>query len=76
MARLRYLPAGAYYEIPARSLRAARVENLFMGGKTISADVDAIASARVMGCCLATGAAAAQLAAQFLQSARAHASLI
>jgi len=69
-SRLRYLQAGKHYEIPARSLRAARVENLFMAGKTISADVDAIASARVMGCCLATGAAAAKLAAQYLHRER------
>jgi len=66
--RFKYPPAGASYEIPARSLRAARVENLFMAGKTISADVDAIASARVMGCCLATGAAAGNLAADYLKS--------
>lgn len=66
--RFKYLPAGANYEIPARSLRAARVENLFMAGKTISADVDAIASARVMGGCLATGAAAGNLAADYLKS--------
>ena len=70
VARYRYLPAGTHYEIPARSLRAARVENLFMAGKTISADVDAIASARVMGCCLATGAAAGVLAADYLNSSR------
>ncbi len=69
VARLRYLPAGAHCEIPARSLRAAGIENLFMAGKTISANVDAIASARVMGCCLATGAAAGNLAAAFLKSA-------
>lgn len=69
VARFRYLPPGISYEIPARSLRAARVENLFMAGKTISADVDAIASARVMGCCLATGAAAGVLAANYLDSA-------
>lgn len=68
VARFRYLPAGTHYEIPARSLRAARVENLFMAGKTISADVDAIASARVMGCCLATGAAAGVLAAKSVNS--------
>ncbi len=66
--RFKYLPAGASYEIPARALRAAAVENLFMAGKTISADVDAIASARVMGCCLATGAAAGNLAAASLKS--------
>ena len=68
--RFRYLPEGTHYEIPARSLRAARIRNLFMAGKTISADLDAIASARVMGCCLATGAAAGQLAAEYLESAR------
>ena len=68
--RYNYLPPGAHYEIPARALRAANVANLFMAGKTISADVDAIASARVMGCCLATGAAAGVLAADFLNSSR------
>ena len=68
IARFRHLPQGTHYEIPARSLRAARIENLFMAGKTISADVDAIASARVMGCCLATGAAAANLAVAHLES--------
>jgi hypothetical protein len=66
--RLRYLPPGEHYEIPARSLRAAKIKNLFMAGKTISADVDAIASARVMGCCLATGAAAGILAVNYLDS--------
>jgi hypothetical protein len=60
--KLRYLPPGEFHEIPARSLRAAKIKNLFMAGKTISADADAIASARVMGCCLATGEAAAKLA--------------
>jgi hypothetical protein len=67
--KLRYLPKGAYYEIPLRSLRAQGTQNLFMAGKVISADVDGIASARVMGCCLATGAAAGHLAAEWLASA-------
>jgi len=71
IARYKYLPPGTHYEIPARSLRAAKVENLFMAGKTISADADAIASARVMGICLATGAAAGNLAASQLESAHA-----
>jgi hypothetical protein len=66
--QLRYLPQHAHYEIPARCLRAASIQNLFMAGKTISADVDAIASARVMGCCLATGAAAGKLAADWIHS--------
>ena len=67
VVRYQYLPPGAHYEIPARSLRAAKINNLFMAGKTISADVDAIASARVMSCCLATGATAGNLAAGQLQ---------
>jgi hypothetical protein len=64
---LRYLPPNDYYDIPAGSLRAANTENLFVAGKSLSADVDAIASARVIGCCLATGAAAGSLAARSLQ---------
>jgi predicted NAD/FAD-dependent oxidoreductase len=68
VARFKYLPPGTHYEIPARSLRAAGWSNLFMAGKTLSADVDAIASARAMGCCLATGAAAGVLAARSLES--------
>jgi hypothetical protein len=68
VVRFKYPPPGTRYEIPARALRAAPIENLFMAGKTISADADAIASARVMGCCLATGAAAGNLAADYLKS--------
>ena len=66
--KVRFLPPNEFYEIPARSLRAATIKNLFMAGKTISADADAMASARVMGCCLATGDAAAKLAAEFVSS--------
>ena len=65
--KVRFLPPGEFYEIPASSLRAAEIKNLFMAGKTISADADAIASARVMGCCLATGEATAKLAVQSLK---------
>jgi hypothetical protein len=68
--RVRYLPPGCDYDIPARSLHCASLANVFMAGKTISADADAIASARVMGCCLATGEAAARLAARPADSAR------
>jgi len=69
-ARFRHLQPGTHYEIPARALHAAKVENLFMAGKTLSADVDAIASARVMGCCLATGEAAGHLAARYVESTK------
>jgi hypothetical protein len=68
VVRFKYLSPGSHYEIPVRALRAATVKNMFMAGKTISADVAAIASARVMGICLATGAAAGNLAATWLKS--------
>src|SRR6202012_5657791 len=42
--KLRWLPSGEHYDIPAGSLRAVGLQNLFMAGKTISADADAIAS--------------------------------
>jgi hypothetical protein len=72
VVKFRYLPPREHYEIPARSLRSAHLSNLFMAGKTLSADADAMASARVMGCGLATGAAAGQLAVASLESARAR----
>jgi hypothetical protein len=72
VVKFRYLPPDDFYEIPARALRSAHLSNLFMAGKTLSADADAIASARVMGCGLATGAAAGQLAVASLESARAR----
>ena len=59
---LGYLPEGKCYDIPAGALQARDYENLLMAGKTLSADDDAIASARVIGCCLATGEAAGRLA--------------
>jgi hypothetical protein len=68
VVRFNYLSPGTHYEIPARALQAATVKNLFMAGKSISADVDAIASARVMGICFATGAAAGHRAASLLNS--------
>lgn len=59
---VRYLDEGQYYEIPEQALQSSVVNNLFMAGKSISADSGAIASARVIGSCLATGEAAARLA--------------
>lgn len=59
---LGYLPEGKCYDIPAGALQARDLKNLYMAGKTLSADDDAIASARVIGCCLATGEAAGWLA--------------
>lgn len=50
------------YAIPSGCLQSAEYENLFFGGKTISADEKAISSARVMGTCLQTGYAAGRMA--------------
>jgi len=50
------------YAIPSGCLQSADYENLFFGGKTISADEKAISSARVMGTCLQTGYAAGRMA--------------
>jgi hypothetical protein len=52
-----------YYEIPSGCLTSDRLENLFFGGRHISADDKAIASARVIGTCMQTGYAAGALAA-------------
>ena len=62
-----YPAGGQYYEIPRRCLQSVDIENLFMAGRSISADSGAIASARVIGCCMATGEAAGKLAAQSLR---------
>ncbi|MFH2064253.1 MAG: FAD-dependent oxidoreductase [Pseudomonadota bacterium] len=61
-----YLPEEASYDIPERCLRVPGVDNLFTAGRTISADDDAIASVRVIGCCLATGESAGNLAVRFV----------
>jgi len=64
---VQYPPSGDFYEIPEKSFRSIDFDNLFMAGKSISADPDAIASARVVGCCLATGEAAAKMAVKGLR---------
>lgn len=63
---MEYLPADDYYLIPAGCLISSRVENLFFGGRNISASSKAIASARVIGTSLGTGFAAGELAAGFV----------
>ena len=64
--KFQYIDPGQYYEIPAGSLAAQCLDNLFVAGRCISADDKAIASARVVGACLATGEAAAALGEKVL----------
>lgn len=58
-----YFALDDYYDIPADALQSAHLDNLFFAGRNISADEDAVASARVIGASLATGYAAGRLAA-------------
>ncbi len=59
-------PAG----IPAGCLQNALVPGLFFAGRCLSADHEALASVRVMGTCMATGQAAADLALKHAQNHR------
>jgi hypothetical protein len=60
--KMEYFAADQGYSIPADCLISNTVDNLFFGGKNISATAKAIASARVMGTALQTGYAAGKIA--------------
>lgn len=60
--KMQYLKQEEYYQVPSRCLQSNTIINLFFGGRTISADDEAIASSRVMGTCLQTGYAAGCMA--------------
>jgi glycine/D-amino acid oxidase-like deaminating enzyme len=61
-----YPPQGRHYDIPPDALRSATIENLLAAGACLSATSDAMASIRVSGICMATGAAAGRLAASIV----------
>jgi glycine/D-amino acid oxidase-like deaminating enzyme len=52
------LPDGGYYQFPLRALRPRGLRNVWVAGRCISADHDALASTRVMAPSLALGQAA------------------
>ena len=54
----RWLDAGAFYQVPYRSLVAAGVDNLLLAGRCISATHEALASTRVIAPSMAQGEAA------------------
>jgi hypothetical protein len=60
---MQYFAMNDYYQIPAGCLQSASLSNLYFAGRHISATNIAIASARVIGTCLATGFAAGKMAA-------------
>lgn len=57
-----YFAMEDHYDIPVGCLQSAQLDNLFFAGRNISASDEAIASARVIGTCLATGYAAGRMA--------------
>ena len=60
---VRFVKAGAAYDIPYRCLVPQEIENLLVAGRCISADHVAIGSTRVMAPCMAMGQAAGLAAA-------------
>lgn len=61
---MEYFAYNDYYDITAQMLSSNQLNNLYFGGRNISADDSAIASARVIGICLQTGYAAGVMASQ------------
>ena len=59
-----YPPKGDWYDIRYGCLVPKNIDNLLVSGRCISATLDAMAGARVMGTCLAIGQAAGTAAAQ------------
>jgi len=67
--RYTYLNNGeVYYEIPEGCLISNTISNLLCAGRTISVTRRALASTRVMGCCMALGEAAGRLASIMIHS--------
>ncbi len=58
-----YFSLDDYYDIPAEVLQSNKISNFFFAGRNLSATDKAIASARVIGTCLATGYSAGVMAA-------------
>lgn len=53
-----FIGGDGFFDIPAESIRAAEITNLWLAGRTIGADRAAFSSLRVMGTAFATGQAA------------------
>ena len=63
-AQYEYLADGEWYDVPLGCLQSGAIKNLFMAGRCLSGTSEALGSARVIGTCLATGAAAGREAAR------------
>ncbi|WP_231881846.1 FAD-dependent oxidoreductase [Anaerosporomusa subterranea] len=67
LAAYEWILNDSYYDIPLRSLKNKGLSNLWGAGRTVSCDLIAFASVRVMGTAFATGHAAGVAAALFAQ---------
>jgi hypothetical protein len=74
-AELTWFAADDHYDITPGMLRSPHFNNFYFAGRNLSADDRAIASARVIGTCLATGYAAGVLAAGHSMDATEYASI-
>jgi hypothetical protein len=63
-AQYEYLPDGEWYDVPLGCLQSTSIANLLTAGRCLSGTSEALGSARVIGTCLATGAAAGREAAR------------
>jgi hypothetical protein len=65
LGKIEYRSVGGagYFDIPYPAIRAAQIENLWLGGRVIGCDSGAYGSIRVMGTAFATGHAAGVAAA-------------
>jgi hypothetical protein len=64
----KYLPRGAYYEIPFRCIIVKGITNLLAAGRCISVSHAALGSTRVMGACMALGEQAGKAGAYFARN--------
>lgn len=58
-----YFPEGQYYDIPLRSLRPQKAQNMLVAGRCVSVTHEAQASVRIMPICCSMGEAAGVAAA-------------
>lgn len=61
----KYLPNGAYHEIPFRCITVKGISNLLTSGRCISVSHAALGSTRVMGVCMALGEQSGRAAAHY-----------
>lgn len=66
----KYQEPGSVYQIPEGCLISERISNLYAAGRCISADLEALASCRTAGTCMALGEAAAIMVYRDLSKVR------